>query len=389
MNQCSPLITMGWMANTDIQPPTSLFAVLAYVAKYVSKPEVKSKSYKDLQGMILPYTNERVPLLSFISKMLNKLIGERDWSAQEVSHILLQLPVQESFRSVVTLNCRLEQVQDNLIVLEDGDIKAQRSPTRRYQDQNGDAPLAFGLRSATLLGWLQFWDWRTFKTRARAPSRVINYWPRYPAGPGSPKYEDFCRVKLMLHHPFEHFDELLSVDGVAYLSYKDAFADCCRHHSHPEDYYVDPEPDEDDLPDDDDDPDDVGVGPDPEVEAPLADFEAYARRRPDHDSVQLDGLDGLGTRHMDRAYDWGPYAEKYILDCEGWGQLRVENPMEQLVDCSPSAGSLNLEQRKLYDIVIESYVQELSGRGVPGQLLLNVDGVAGTGKTYTLITICA
>jgi len=109
MNQCSPLITMGWMANTDIQPPTSLWAVLAYVAKYVSKPETKSKSYADLQGMILPYTNERALLLSFVSKMLNKLIGERDWSAQEVSHILLQLPVQESSRFVVTLDCRPEQ----------------------------------------------------------------------------------------------------------------------------------------------------------------------------------------------------------------------------------------------------------------------------------------
>jgi ATP-dependent DNA helicase PIF1 len=118
------------MANTDVQPSMLLFAVLAYVAKYVSKLEVKSKSYKDLQGMILPYTNEQVPLLSFVSKMLNKLIGEWDWSAQEVSHILLQLPVQESSRSVVTLDCQPEQIQDNLIILEDGDIKAQRSPTK-------------------------------------------------------------------------------------------------------------------------------------------------------------------------------------------------------------------------------------------------------------------
>ena len=114
---------MGWMANINIQLPMSLFAIMAYITKYISKLEVKFKSYKDLQGMILPYTNERVPLLLFVSKMLNRLIGERDWSAQKVSHILLH---------VVTLDCRPEQVQDNLIVLEDGDIKAQRSPTRRY-----------------------------------------------------------------------------------------------------------------------------------------------------------------------------------------------------------------------------------------------------------------
>ena len=35
--------------------------------------------------------------------------------------------------------------------------------------------------------------------------------------------------------------------------------------------------------------------------------------------------------------------------------------MEQLVNYSPSAGSLNLEQWKLYDIVIESYIQDIRG----------------------------
>jgi ATP-dependent DNA helicase PIF1 len=123
MNQYSLPIMIGWIANTDIQPPTLLFAILAYMAKYISKPEIKFKSYKNLQGMILLYTNERVPLLSFILKMLNKLIGEWDWSAQEVSHNLLQLPVQELSQSIVALNCWPEQAQDNLIVLEGRDIK--------------------------------------------------------------------------------------------------------------------------------------------------------------------------------------------------------------------------------------------------------------------------
>jgi hypothetical protein len=29
--------------------------------------------------------NDQAPFLSFVSKMLNKFIGQRDWSAQEVS----------------------------------------------------------------------------------------------------------------------------------------------------------------------------------------------------------------------------------------------------------------------------------------------------------------
>jgi hypothetical protein len=104
-------------------------------------------------------------------------------------------------------------------VLEDGDITTQRSPTKRYQDRNTNALGALGLQSTTLFDWLQFWDWRTFQIWARAPSWVINYWPRYPADLESPKYNDFCQVKLMLHYPFVHVDKLLLVNGVAYSSY--------------------------------------------------------------------------------------------------------------------------------------------------------------------------
>ena len=84
------------MANTDIQPPTSLHAMLSYLGKYVSKPEKSLASYTELQAQILLCINDWAPLLSFVSKMLNKLIGERNWSAQEVSYILLQLLVQKS-----------------------------------------------------------------------------------------------------------------------------------------------------------------------------------------------------------------------------------------------------------------------------------------------------
>ena len=91
LNQCVPVITMAWLANTDIQLSITLYGLLNYLGKYVSKPEKASVSYTELQGQVLPYANTRAPLLSFVLKLFNKLIGERDWSAQEVSHILLNL----------------------------------------------------------------------------------------------------------------------------------------------------------------------------------------------------------------------------------------------------------------------------------------------------------
>jgi ATP-dependent DNA helicase PIF1 len=66
------------MANIDIQPLTSLAALLDDITKYVSKLEKSSISYLEMQAQILPYVNSRAPLLSFVSKMLNKVIAERD-----------------------------------------------------------------------------------------------------------------------------------------------------------------------------------------------------------------------------------------------------------------------------------------------------------------------
>jgi hypothetical protein len=51
---------------------------------------------------------------------------------------------------------------------------------------------------------------------------------------------------------------------------------------------------------------------------------------------------------------------------------------------------LNPKQRKLYDTVVNQYTQELALHlPAPSQLLLNIDRVAGSGKTFTLLKICA
>ena len=56
-------------------------------------------------------------------------IGELDWSAQEVSHLLPQLPVHNSSQEVVSLDCQPEEVQDDLIVLESSMIGQLRLET--------------------------------------------------------------------------------------------------------------------------------------------------------------------------------------------------------------------------------------------------------------------
>jgi hypothetical protein len=62
-----------------------------------------------------------------------------------------------------------------------------------------------------------------------------------------------------------------------------------------------------------------------------------------------------------------------------------------IVDSLPDL--LNLEQRKLYNTMVGQYTQELTyttfGNPPLSQLLLNVDGVAKSRKTFTLLKTCA
>jgi PIF1-like helicase len=317
-----------------------------------------------------------------VSKLLNKLIGERDWSAQEVSHILLGLPAQDSSRQVVTLDCRPEEVQNDAITVEDETVTAQRSPLRRYQDRLTDQ-VNQALASVTLFDWLRAWNWPIWTVRPRAPLRVINYFPRYSSDPMSRAYEDYCRVRLMLHHPFERVTDLLSFDRCDYGSYTDAFRACTRLHTHPDDFYTDPVANDQDT----DSEDDESVC-DESDNGPLADFEVFARRRPGNDDLTCSFTDNLGSRDLDRAYDWTSHVGRNTITPEDWDQFKLLNHTEQAVTVDSDPGPLNTEQRKLYDVVTAQYIQELAGDG-PQPLLLNVDGVAGSGKTFTLLKACA
>jgi ATP-dependent DNA helicase PIF1 len=379
-DECSPVITMGWLANTDIQPPLTMHPVLSYLGKYVSKPEKSSVSYTELQAHVLPYVNDRAPLLSFVSRILNKLIGERDWSAQEVSHILLRLPVQESSRQVVSLDCRPEEEQSQLVVLDSGEVSAQRSVLQRYCGRLTDSALST-LPSLTLFECLQSWDWIKWKRRPRAKTRVINYFPRYSGDPDSPTFSDYCRVKLMLHHPFIDLADILEVDGTVYGSYIEAFRACNERHSHPQDYYSDLEEDTESDTDSD-------VEPDYYLdETTPVDF---AQRRPNHDLLQVDILETLCHRNIDLQYDWATHIGRCAVWKDIWDQVKAENQTVQVVTADPTPEALNTEQWKLYEAVVSQYTQELSvTQPHPPQSLLNVDGVAGSGKTFTLLKACA
>src|SRR5271169_3178619 len=98
---------------------------------------------------------------------------------------------------LVSLNCRLEDMQKDLITLESSELTAQRSTLQRYQDRltdtaNGNAAFP----NLLLFDCLQQCNWLTWKLWPCAPTRVINYYPQYSNDPELETYLDFCYVKL-------------------------------------------------------------------------------------------------------------------------------------------------------------------------------------------------
>jgi hypothetical protein len=116
----------------------------------------------------------------------------------------------------------------------------------------------------------------------------------------------------MLHHPFEHFTDLLSFDGYDYVSYADAFYACQRLHTHTDDFYTDP------TSDDEDESEDEELVRDESDDGPLADFEIFARRRAGNHDLTCSATDDLGSRDRDRSYDWTSHVGRDLTTPEAW-----------------------------------------------------------------------
>jgi hypothetical protein len=138
INKYNRLISMAWQANTDISPCTDPKAVLEYVVKYASKAEKKSPAYRDLAGTLIPFVNENRPFQSLVTKMMNKLIGDRDYSAQEVCHYLLDLPLKHATRAFISVDLRPEDQHSHLYRLERDETRRGLSVLEKYKERNAE-----------------------------------------------------------------------------------------------------------------------------------------------------------------------------------------------------------------------------------------------------------
>lgn len=118
--------------------------------------------------------------------------------------------------------------------------------------------------------------------------------------------------------------------------------------------------------------------------------------RDNRGGIRFDDPDLLGDRDLDRQYPWQDYVYRYPdSDIYEFGPLWWQNakslwPVDSFV-ASQSQGQyigLNPEQDVIYKLFIQHHQQSLH-QMAPPQILLQVDGKSGTGKSYTIRVLSA
>lgn len=375
LNPYNRTISLSWLANIDLAPTTGKQAVVNYVAKYVSKNEVQSITYQEMVQNAMRNVRTRNPLLTTIRKVMNMLIAERDWSAQEVSHHLLGLDLVHGSRQVVYVDCRPEHEQTLSYVFGENDDDNHcggKSSLQKYKDRPES------LNDLTYFDFLRNYNVKgtEYRKRTKGKPRVLNYIPRYDH---EEQPEDYARVKMMLHHPFRYVDSLLNLEEQFATNYAEIFEFCKSAHSHSNDYYDEDDPEEEEpsqaLENDDD-----GV-------LPQETWMEIRNQRPGNELGETADAFGLGDRPIDRSVQWENHIGSYAdWDTKRWNTLKISNPVSLNVNAGNIVTSLASKQKDLYDLITKHYDLYLQGRN-PAPLHLNLDGRAGTGKSYAILLI--
>ena len=202
INSYNPIQLVGWRANVDMQYCMSKKKVIQYVAKYATKSENRSESLKDIYATIVRNLKDDDRSLKAVQKLLMKTLSERDFSAQETCHLLLQLPMSLSTREYVYLSLDgSREIQNNL---EEGSTATALSTLDKYVER----PSTSEFDEITLLKFVQNYHCTKTSIAKRTKTAVVIVRPYISCDPNGARFEQYCMQKMMLHIPFRCVDSL-------------------------------------------------------------------------------------------------------------------------------------------------------------------------------------
>ncbi|KAJ7876930.1 hypothetical protein B0H14DRAFT_3436391 [Mycena olivaceomarginata] len=104
-------MSLAWRANIDIKPVMSKDAALksVYITKYTTKAEQQAPGFPEILDGVVKQMADNETAQSAYRKLLNKMLGEWTYSAQETAHLLLGIPLVRTSVSFQTLMLNEEE----------------------------------------------------------------------------------------------------------------------------------------------------------------------------------------------------------------------------------------------------------------------------------------
>ena len=162
---------------------------------------------KDVFTNIVRGLKEGSPSLKAVQKLLINSVGNRDYSAQETCHLLLQLPMYKASRDFVVLS-----LDGSRLVQQD--LQQQDTATApSILDHYIHRPTTDTFNSMNLIEFTQNYIMpknAMSPPRRRSKKVIVIARPYCSPDPEGPNYEQFCRQYLMQYKSFRQINELLT-----------------------------------------------------------------------------------------------------------------------------------------------------------------------------------
>ena len=425
-----------WRGNIDCKLIKNVATLIEYVCKYVTKPESSSMRYNEIMQEIAKATENdqtRGNLKRLITKIFMTFVKEHDMGKPEAIKIISQRPFVDYSRPVVYVNCT-DKRRVNVELYQAGVTEApalnknhadkywlreESDDYHRALERYEEDPLSMlNPKTVNLYTFAGLFDKNWMYTgiwKVPVPSPLFTRWPNKAKLPEP--YKECCRVKLLLFKPgvnptnilwknLENEDdgEFESLEAAMLDFATDEYSQCPKHTAKQFLKQYDPPEEELLFGGELDDIDDVAdqliqAQGDPEEEGELlpglGPIEMNLLNDANDDALmdmmfaeEMDEDEDLELQH-DQQHNWHADRERLgltdakIKEGKHWIDDQKKDPtvVLQVAERHYEVENLNPVQRKVYEKAMQAIDNP------DEQVLIDVCGSAGTGKSYTINTI--
>lgn len=194
LNSHNRVMLQHWRANVDLQIIVDVQACARYMTKYAAKGECRSQPVQTLYKSCVEHLNNNSDGRRVLRTALLHSVGERDFSAQETSHMLLSLPLFSCTYNFVTvaLNSSRKVTRDD----NSGELTLEASALDDYASR--DASLAH----LNLCQFVSNYHTIRGKVTKRSAPVIVRTFPSFSSNPQSDLYDQYCKFQLIKYRPW-------------------------------------------------------------------------------------------------------------------------------------------------------------------------------------------